>query len=534
MTFPQCGSSHGPAATDDDDDDPAAKAAQKAWLLAQYEYDDADDDDGDADDHEVGEVDDNGGGGGEGLSATVEVGGVVATTKVIEEDDDAAVAAAASVVDDESDHDDDDEPASSSETAAAATTPEMRRLDELRQELAELEADASNDANNYMRSKSEIRDLQKRLRTVKQQVVGLERKVRQQQQQQEQQQRKKGEEEEKGAAASGDTVAEQYDDDEDEGYGGGLFSIFDDDTKPASETSSAPVESTDAAAEFTSTEIPDIPDNWTGKTPKEILEDWCRKEKISKPVFQKLQRNGCNLRVRLGKSKSNSVEAAVEGPIENYKNAQHYVAVEALYAINPSLPLYRLFPPFYRDLWLSWLAAKRREKEDQDTVLDSERRKKIEKLIRTAFDSTSTMTANGAGSTTATTTTTKGTREFGNRGNGVTEAIPTALSWDADEVEATTPDASPRTETATGRRLRDQFRQRQETPKYREMFAGRANLPIYAFHEEILETVERNAVTILCAETGTDQTIFLLLRSMMFCFRDWHLSHNWFPFFSFR
>jgi hypothetical protein len=48
-----------------------------------------------------------------------------------------------------------------------------------------------------------------------------------------------------------------------------------------------------------------IPKNWTGKTPKVMLEEWCRKEKLPKPNFQKMSMNGCRLRVQL-KNKSTS------------------------------------------------------------------------------------------------------------------------------------------------------------------------------------------------------------------------------------
>ncbi|KAF2134411.1 P-loop containing nucleoside triphosphate hydrolase protein [Dothidotthia symphoricarpi CBS 119687] len=50
--------------------------------------------------------------------------------------------------------------------------------------------------------------------------------------------------------------------------------------------------------------------------------------------------------------------------------------------------------------------------------------------------------------------------------------------------------------------LREIWMQKASTLSYQHMLMGRANLPVYAFRESILSTVDRNQVTLICGETG--------------------------------
>lgn len=50
--------------------------------------------------------------------------------------------------------------------------------------------------------------------------------------------------------------------------------------------------------------------------------------------------------------------------------------------------------------------------------------------------------------------------------------------------------------------LREIWIQKASTPSYQHMLVGRAGLPVFAFRESILSTVDRNQVTIICGETG--------------------------------
>jgi ATP-dependent RNA helicase DHX29 len=174
------------------------------------------------------------------------------------------------------------------------------------------------------------------------------------------------------------------------------------------------------------------------------------------------------------------------GPVSDYKDTQHFVAVKALYQINPSLPLYRLFPPFYRDLWLSWLDLERKAKEDQEAATTDQRRLKIEELVQcipSATEISGTQTEND-----------------GHEVVSKFESLPIAKP-DGARVPVTS--RKVHTTTALGENLKEQFLRRQETPRYLSMLKDRMKLPIYCYRQEILDTIRKNPVTILCAETGS-------------------------------
>lgn len=254
-----------------------------------------------------------------------------------------------------------------------------------------------------------------------------------------------------------------------------------------------------------------IPANWTGKTPQVFLEELCRKEKAPKPVFQKLASNGCRLHVKLLKNGgSSSIKVEEKGPNDSYKDVQHFVAVKALYQINPTLPLYRLFPPFYRDVWLSWLDEERKEKVDQASSLADERLAIIDELIEcipTATTTTTTVPLSVDDDSGATARADERRRQTSSScGEEEEETSPQPLfkepSWHS-KISTSKTTATGGTPTDIGRRLKEQFMCRQASSKYKSMLPDRTNLPIYSYREEILETIRKNPVTILCAETGT-------------------------------
>jgi hypothetical protein len=102
-------------------------------------------------------------------------------------------------------------------------------------------------------------------------------------------------------------------------------------TETASASASATASQEDSVDE-TAVMIPkdSIPKSWTGKTPREILQDWCRKEKLTKPIYQKMPINGCSIRVKLGPTRAVYLEQ--RGPQPSYAHEQEHMATKALCA----------------------------------------------------------------------------------------------------------------------------------------------------------------------------------------------------------
>lgn len=375
---------------------------------------------------------------------------------------------------------------------------EKLQLEKLRRELSEAEQDMNNDANNYMRSKVENKDLQKRVRILKQQVVKLERKLGRQQQECATRQM------EQSSISKEELllVTPQIEEEDEEC----LFSLFDDSAEDALET--LPQAQSLISPEYSNTDIdiPDIPTNWTGKTPSEILEEWCRKKDFSKPIYSKLVQNGCQIRIRQGNH--DKIQLKLKRSTKNYNNAQNYVAVQALFDIDPSLQLYQLFPPFYRELWSSWLKDKQKEKEEIKSLLVEERRCKIEQFIRFACADINVKTSIDTGIA----ATLNNNNNNGSDCMTSNSTTPAHIFKENDNLDSSLiSDGCLINELKVEYRLQQRFQLRIQTVDYRKMATQRAKLPIYTFRENILETIRNNPVTILCAETGTKKMLFFVV-----------------------
>jgi len=420
-------------------------ASQKAWLLEQYQYVEDEDD-------------------GEGIDTNDGQNKVLTTQH-------------------------------ETETETAIMSVDEIRLQEVKQELREKEADLADDAANYMRSKHEIKELQKEVKHLHKQVQGLQRRVEKRKAQLENEQIEGAERQETEA------FDEPADDDP------GIFSIFEaeelDQRKECTEPTNGDAVSSVDSSLTPAVEIPidSIPENWTGQTPKTILEELCRRQKIAEPVFRKLALNGCLVRI----NHSPPVELTQAGPLSSYLDAQQYVATKALYQLNPELPLYRLLPPFYRSLWKSWSAEVQVQKGEEKQEKEEDRLEKVERLI--AAIPTAPVVSSG-------TAVSSENDDADFRQHGVVE------SWD-DEVEmnalpSTLHEITP---SLVDEQLRASFIKRQRSSSYQQMLSQRSRLPIHAYRKEFLDSVRNNQVSVLCAETGAGKTtqcpVFLLEEAML-------------------
>lgn len=169
-----------------------------------------------------------------------------------------------------------------------------------------------------------------------------------------------------------------------------------------------------------------------------------------------------------------------------------YLATQALYAMDSTLPLYQLFPPAFRDLWVSWNMKKTDEKNLAKQEVDEAKQHRIDRLV--------SMIANLQSENTE-------------AGKCVIDANVDASdvkieNWDDEEVDSSSiPTVKTNTEpTPTGKTLQRSFMERQSTATYIKMKSTRDNLPMASFREHILDKVRNNAVTILAAETGAGKT----------------------------
>jgi hypothetical protein len=333
------------------------------------------------------------------------------------------------------------------------------RLQDLKNELQMLEDDSKNDANNYMRSKQEIKELKSQISKVRKQISILEAKMARQ-----------------GSNKNQEVVdLDQIENDqEDDGL---IFSLFDEDNAASDQlqTDNNSMESTGKIL------FPEdaIPLNWTGTTPMEYLVELCRKEKYSRPTIHKLPRNGCRLSVMCSNDCTISFEES--GPYSNFNFVQHYLSLKVLYQMKRTLSLHRIFPPFYRDLWLSWQNDVKQRLQLQATQLEELRHKIIEELFEIAcsFDASRRP-------------------ENGNDVGSINHKLQKVANQAREPASG-----SSIFKPEKGAKLKEDFLLRVQSLRYQRFLLERKNLPIYNHREQILETIQSNAVTILCAETGT-------------------------------
>mmetsp|Transcript_42443 Transcript_42443/g.89122 ORF Transcript_42443/g.89122 Transcript_42443/m.89122 type:complete len:1576 (-) Transcript_42443:115-4842(-) len=519
-------------------------AQHKKWLLQQYQYEEDEEEDNNNNNNDNGEEDE------ATIIQSLNIAGASSPTN------NAAKAAATTTE------------ATATTTEAIIQTPEEQQLITEEQILATLQADLANDANNYMRSKFEIKQLTKEVKVMKQKVAGLRKKVerhkkalqrRQQMDEPPQMQQKQGEEAE-CKRTNKSAVVDETEEEEEEEYGGGFFDMFaqkedDDDDNENEETTAtdnnAAQDATKQSATTTTKQQQQqllynltIPNDWTGSTPQKKLEELLKKKKLPRARYTKLPRkDGFALSIVVAATMANPTKQqqqqrqrqtpqqqtttrqkkweANTNDFQPNSSLKDYLAMRALYEMDPSLPLYHVFPPKFREMWLSWVNAKREEEDAARRVTEDAKRERLDRLLGLIAgmridhrgrrdgvkrDDDGHLSADGA------------YKQKSMDDNDI--AIND--NWDDDDddvddneslnVNATakktrTGKSSTRSTTTTkGEKLRTDFLQNQSTPAYQTMKSTRDRLPMTSFRSTILETVQTNPVTILCAETGAGKS----------------------------
>jgi ATP-dependent RNA helicase DHX29 len=459
----------------------------------------------------------------------------------------------------EEDHDDDDNNdnigCSNKEQSPSKTShhrqqqqelsPEEIQLQTTQTKLQLLEEDLANDANNYMRSKVEMKQLRNEVKKLKQVVAGLERKVERMKAEERKRRNElevmnregedggeEEEEEEGGGGMMFDLFGNQNDDDDDDGN----------DVVGTNEQDSSPPSTTTAAATTTSTtkslEDYTIPTGWTGTTPQKKLDELLKKQQLPRAKYTKLPMNsGFKLTlITMDNSTNKDIGSNTKKKKQQQKHQQtiakqyeakycdftktsslkDYLATIALYELDSTLPLHSVFPMPFRTLWLSWLNEEREMKVMEQKVVEEERRMQIDHLIGLIESMRIDKKREQGGAN----------DDFGgekkkgevvsensvNKGrDGIDDVVD---DWEAEEVddESPTPIATTtitnKAPTSAGMKLQKEFIHRTSTPAYQKMKEIRNTLPMSQYRQTILDTMatKEHRVMILQADTGAGKS----------------------------
>ena len=360
--------------------------------------------------------------------------------------------------------------------------PEEIRLEKLEEELNECRLSVNDEANNYMRTKYEIKEMKNKLKELDRKVRSLRGKVGKKLALLDRDQ----EEKQINNVGGGD------DDDDNNNDEYGAFDLFDSKQEHNNQNTE---NVTTKVIQYINAEIPN---GWSGKTPKLMLIEHCRKQKWAKPSFTSMENttNGCLVKV---KSPKDMIIIFEEGPFKCLTDAEHYVATKALYSLNPKLPMYLLMPPDFRDLWMSWLKEKEIEERDALTDVENKEREKVASLVSYLSEVTRKKV------------------EIKYPENA--DVKETLDNWDDQSLYSDTSAQSKHENSPEkidksrhlGEWLRSDFISKQKGKKYLDMYQNRVLLPIFDYRQEIIDTVRKNSVTVLCAETG--KFTFILRRN---------------------
>jgi ATP-dependent RNA helicase DHX29 len=388
-------------------------------------------------------------------------------------------------------HDDDECQSSSLETTTTTTENEVpkecKSLEEIRLEKIEKQiemdtASLNDDAANYMRSKYEIEELKKGLKKSQQLAKALRKKI------EKRKDKEMKEMEEKNLDVSNDHNISEED------YNGGMDNFFDK-SAPVMKKENEEIQTDDVSSSSGSIISAGIPPGWTGKSPKELLLERCRKRMIPLPKFSQIagRRNGCEVKIMLTPNKEEQV-ISHEGPFSSFNDAQQYTSTLALYQLEPNLPMYTLLPQAFKDLWKSLIEKEEVEKRQLETNKENDRNAQTTELLTAIGTLLETLNEDSVK-------------------NNVQGSMPPD-DWDDESSgsgnESKTAYGKERRRksksTMRGAMLREEFKKKKTSHRYQEMIKFRKSLPIYDYRSQILGSIKNNPVTVICAETGAGKT----------------------------
>ncbi|KAB0369634.1 hypothetical protein FD755_018627, partial [Muntiacus reevesi] len=229
--------------------------------------------------------------------------------------------------------------------------------------------------------------------------------------------------------------------------------------------------------------------SWTGKSPKQFLIDWVRKNlpKSPNPSFEKVAVGRYwKCRVRVIKSEDDILVVCPTILTEDGMQAQHLGATLALYRLVKGQSVHQLLPPTYRDVWLEWSDAEKKKEELNKMETNKPRDLFIAKLLNKLKQQQQQQQHP------------ENKRENSEDPeesweNLVSDEDFSALSLESEKVEDLEP-------------VRNLFRKLQSTPKYQRLLKERQQLPVFKHRNSIVETLKRHRVVVVAGETGSGKS----------------------------
>ncbi|XP_013409135.1 ATP-dependent RNA helicase dhx29 [Lingula anatina] len=238
---------------------------------------------------------------------------------------------------------------------------------------------------------------------------------------------------------------------------------------------------------------------WTGKSPKQFLIDWCRKNlpKSKPPSFHRIdvRSNLFRCRAKIQRSKDDFLEVCSDIVCENVKEAEHVAATLALYHLCKGQRVYQLLPPPYRDVWMEWQDAETKQHQERKEEANKPRDQLVTRLLKKLkLDADS-----------STPSLTKEEEQTVDASEG---------SWEdlADDWEMTEPDLPTQTKPHQQKKkylsehMKREFLERTKKSNYQKLLESRTQLPVFQERGAIVDVICRNQVVVIAGETGSGKS----------------------------
>lgn len=242
--------------------------------------------------------------------------------------------------------------------------------------------------------------------------------------------------------------------------------------------------------------------SWTGKSPKQFLIDWVRKNlpKSPPPAFHKVPAGRywkCKVRIQ---RPEDVLEVCPSILTEDSMQAQHLAATLALYNLVKGQAVHQLLPPTYRDVWLEWRDSDQQQQEESRTAANKPRDQFISRLLTKL-------------------------KQQQNQGSG--SQPQSVLNRDADqepeeswenlaalEIGEVEKDQDSKCDKKRGRKVMAEsfeaskglFLKLKKSSLAHKLQAEREQLPVFLHRHRIVEALQRHPVVVVAGETGSGKS----------------------------
>ncbi|XP_071942254.1 ATP-dependent RNA helicase dhx29-like [Antedon mediterranea] len=237
---------------------------------------------------------------------------------------------------------------------------------------------------------------------------------------------------------------------------------------------------------------------WTGKSPKQFLIDWCRKNlpKSPPPKYEKIScsKGRWKSRVKIDRKADGILSVCPDILTENSMDAQHLASVLAMWNLCPGQSIHQLLPPPYRNVWLEWRDAEMKSKQESKQEKNKPRDDFVAKLVKQL--KTVKITEDSMD-----TEFEEVEQSWEDREQSWEDR---EQSWEDRDWNDDLPISNEvkKMTKVSHARLCNIYQSRQRSEEFQRLLHTRQSLPVFEYKHAILERIASNPVVVIAGETG--------------------------------